>query len=364
MLALGLLAFVATVSGAPRKSASLPEQTFDAVWTLFDRHYASFPEKKIDWHASYATHRALVSDATTDDELFEVITSMLRPLNDAHVKLTGPGGRRFSAGRQSTVLAEFASKGQPGAFADMVNSTLRNEGFEPLRTAGPVADGRPLFTYTSNARFAYLRFTRCYARPLVGGLLDTSAQQDVIDAIFAGFSGKQTLIIDVRFNLGGHRNIPFAVAARIADKPFIAHYRQDRNGPGHEDFGALSATTIKPQGRHRFPGRVIVLTNDQTTSAADEFALAMRQLPQVTLVGENSNGSFSDSYPRLSPRKLPNGWTVELSNQRYFSPAMINYEGVGVPVDVEVRNEYAHIDTVGDVVLLRALEIGAARPEH
>ena len=79
----------------------------------------------------------------------------------------------------------------------------------------------------------------------------------------------------------------------------------------------------------------------------------MSQLPNVTIVGENSNGSFSD----ILTKKLPNGWSVNLSNERYYSADMVNYEGVGVPVDVEAKNTLADFETYNDSVLTKALQL-------
>ena len=52
---------------------------------------------------------------------------------------------------------------------------------------------------------------------------------------------------------------------------------------------------------------------------------------------------------------LPNGWTITLSNQRYYSPKMVCYEGVGVPVDVKVVNSLIDLKTMKDPVIQRAL---------
>jgi C-terminal processing protease CtpA/Prc len=53
----------------------------------------------------------------------------------------------------------------------------------------------------------------------------------------------------------------------------------------------------------------------------------MRNLPQVTQVGEPTQGIFSDS----TDKGLPNGWTLSLSTEIYRDPRGNNYEGVGLP---------------------------------
>jgi hypothetical protein len=39
-----------------------------------------------------------VTATTTEDQLFEIMTDMFKPLDDFHVSLTGRGAQRFSAG--------------------------------------------------------------------------------------------------------------------------------------------------------------------------------------------------------------------------------------------------------------------------
>lgn len=353
LLLLGMAGAAASADAPP----SRPEQTFEAFWRFFDEHYAFFAEKNVDWALAYERNRPLVNAATTDAQLYDVLTGMVKPFGDKHISLATPDGAVFDAGRPSRILGEFGGKGEPGAFARMVDGTLAAHGFGPLRQAGPVADGRPLFSYSTNERIGYLRFTRAWGRSLGGvGLPVTPGLASALETVFREFADKDGLIIDVRFNQGGFDEIPFAVAGRVAQARVLGLYRQSRNGPRHGDFGPLVPSYIEPAKGTRFVKPVVLLTNDQTVSAADVFALAMTQLPNVTLVGENSNGSFSDRYPYLRPKVLPNGWKLHLSNQRYFSPEMVNYEGVGVPVDIEVRNMWADRDGPGDVVVLRALQ--------
>lgn len=57
----------------------------------------------------------------------------------------------------------------------------------------------------------------------------------------------------------------------------------------------------------------------------------MRSLPNVTLVGESTQGALSDPLEK----KLPNGFEFSLSNQFYFSPQREWFEHVGIPVDIE-----------------------------
>ena len=79
---------------------------------------------------------------------------------------------------------------------------------------------------------------------------------------------------------------------------------------------------------------VDVLISKATCSAAEVFALAMRELPHVRLVGEATCGTLSDEMIH----RLPNGWRYSLSNELYLSPRGECFEAAGVQPDLEVSH--------------------------
>ena len=58
----------------------------------------------------------------------------------------------------------------------------------------------------------------------------------------------------------------------------------------------------------------------------------MRELPNVTIIGDATQGVFSD----VMTWQLPNGFEIGLSNEFYLSTDGDWFEGQGVPVDIEV----------------------------
>lgn len=345
--------FYTTEVIAQKREISKAEKTFESFWKFFDENYAFFKHKSIDWDEVYKQFRPRVTANTSDDSLFNILCAMTRPLNDGHVEIKTSDGKYFDAGRPSRIMEElFSGELDSVPLAGMVENTLISNGFQPVEKLGPKINGRPLFTYSSSNKYGYLRFTRCTATQFY-----TTGSLFSLDKILKEFNDKEAIIIDIRFNSGGTDNFSRKVAGRFTDEPYLGYYKQEKNGKGHDDFDELKPYFIKPRGRAKFLKPIILLTNDVTVSAADVFTLIMKENPQVTIIGENSNGSFSDRYPYIFPKKLPNGWKVHLSNQRYFSTDMINYEGTGVPVDIEVLNMQEDIKTMNDSVLLEALKV-------
>ncbi|MCP4608943.1 MAG: hypothetical protein GY845_09550, partial [Planctomycetes bacterium] len=82
-------------------------------------------------------------------------------------------------------------------------------------------------------------------------------------------------------------------------------------------------------------------------SAAENFALAMRVLPHVTVVGDFTSGVFADVYGD----RLPNGWSVSISYKKFVDCNDFCWEGIGVPMDLRIVNSKEDIDNGIDRIL-------------
>ena len=332
---------------------SHPERNFEYLWDLFDQKYANFEQKNHNWDDTYNIYRAKVTQKTTDMELFNIFKDMLKPLNDAHVKLTAPSiDAKFSARKPSKILVELSSvKNLRASMHKMTDNTLNKLGFTSIKEIGPKYKGNKLFAYSNNDKTGYLRFHRSASKIIFGMPIDSPFLNKQLEKIFKSFKQLETLIIDIRFNIGGNDEFVNKIVGRLIEEEFLAYYKQEKLNKNQ--FGPLHSISVKPQGKSKFLKKVYLLTNDLTVSAADVLTLMIQQLPNSTIVGDNSNGSFSD----ILSKKLPNGWNINLSNERYFSIDMKNYEGSGVPVDVYAHTTLKDIKDKNDSVLLKTLAL-------
>ncbi len=328
-----------------------PEKNFEFLWNLFNENYASFEEKNINWQETYNTYRPQVTTTTTDEELFEVCTNMLKPLQDSHVKLKAKNiDKYFAAQKSSKIIKELNPVDDIlQSVTLMTDSTLLKQGFLPMQTLGSNFMDQPLFSYTQNpvTKVAYLRIYRCFSHLFFKKGLSLKSQ---LNKVFQSFENAESLIIDIRFNIGGTDSFSKLVAGYLTDKKVLGYYKQTRQK--NQTFSEKIPHYIFPKGKHKFLNKVYLITNNKSVSAADVMALMLQQLPKVTIVGDNSNGSFSDIYSK----KMPNGWQVMLSNQRYLSPKMINYEGKGVPVNIKADTSLKDVQTKHDTVLIKTIE--------
>ena len=174
-----------------------------------------------------------------------------------------------------------------------------------------------------------------------------------LDRVSRDFHGLDGVIIDIRNNPGGDDSTAITIVNRFCDRKRIAFHRKTKIGPPESDFTALKTWRIKPQGDLQFTGPIVLLTCDSVFSGGEVFALAMKQLPYVTILGDHTNGIFSYQLEK----KLPNRWRYRLSYQKYFSPDMTCYEGVGVPADITLLNSKTDIEEGIDSLIVRALEV-------
>jgi C-terminal processing protease CtpA/Prc len=181
---------------------------------------------------------------------------------------------------------------------------------------------------------------------------DSALAGKALDSVLALFPPIKAMLIDVRVNIGGNDEFAYAVADRFTNKKMVGHTKRIRNG-GYEEFGPAQEWYIEPKGKKQFTVPVAVLTNDQTASAGDVFAMIMKALPDVKTVGENTLGIYSDMYGF----ELPNKWLVSLSNQRYYAADGKCYEGTGTPVDRKIKNSRKDLQTGKDPVVIAAISV-------
>jgi C-terminal processing protease CtpA/Prc len=314
--------FVLLVPVAPRSQTSdaSPEQLFESLWQGFDKKYALFEAKAVDWQALYDIYRPRVTPDTDEEELFEIMTAMLSHLNDNHVFLQAKSlGREFSAGYIGKYIKEM---GLAGAMQFLARRPLPERYFRsPPETIG---GERFLYGWVDDG-IGYFHFN---------SFRDIDGSAAAVDSILKSFAGVRAMIVDVRRNSGGDDRVCKEIADRFADRQRLYMVTRDRNGPGHGDFDPPKYWIVNPEPR-TFTGPVILLTNRLSVSSAENFALAMRVLPHVTVVGDFTSGCFAD----MAWNELPNGWRYSVSKNWFVDYAGRCWEGIGVPPDIMVPGE-------------------------
>jgi carboxyl-terminal processing protease len=319
----------AFIGVANAQQLSEPEKNFEQLWKTYDRNYALFGPKRIDWDLLYKVYRPRVTPRTTDKELFDVMSSLLGNLNDNHVRLTSPE-RSFQSGILGQLKMEDFSvdlvkeKYLKGHYTELMNNVFQY---------GWLGD--------SIGYFHFRNFSR---------IEESTA---AIDQIVKEFKDAKGIIIDVRANGGGDDLVGKLIADRFADRKRLYMKTCIRNGPDHSNFSPWKYWYVEPEGGIQFTKPVILLTHRFSVSAAENFTLAMRVLPNVTVVGDATSGVFADVYGDA----LPNGWRFSVPFKLFIDQEGFCWEGIGVPANIRQINTKDDIEAKQDKVLELAISL-------
>jgi hypothetical protein len=319
-MAILLVMAVAPLAQGLAQELSGPERNFEYLWSAFDRDYALFGAKHVDWPALYRLYRPRVSAQTSDDELFAIMTALLGHLNDNHVSLVSSRPSRYF-------------------FSGYLNQLLGEGGLDALRgllSQRPVPDRyfRTRLTPSEDGVFAHAWVTDEIGYVHFNGFGNLERTGAIVDNILRIYADAKGLIVDVRRNGGGDDRVGKLIADRFADRRRLYMTTEIRSGPRHDQFTWKKYWHVEPAGPFQFTKTTILLIDRTSLSAAENFALAMRVLPHVTLVGDLTSGCFADKYGS----RLPNGWVFSVSYKLFRDHTGFCWEGIGVPPDLMQLN--------------------------
>lgn len=330
-VALALLVLPSACSETLLGPAPKPDHgaIFEQVWKEVDLHYSFFEYKRINWDSVGARYRPLALAAATDQEFAAELGAMLRELKDVHVSLT-PSGAGSTLGYISVA----------DTIATHFSGTVVYERYVPHAA---LSTGHHLKYGMAADSVGYIRI------PSFTG----SGWAGEIDEALDAMPQAKSMIVDVRNNNGGNPVLAIKMAGRFTGKARSYGWVRYRNGPKHDDFTPFTEELVKPAGSRKFRGPVFVLTNRRDFSSAEDFVLAMRAIPKVTVIGDTTAGASGGPIPR----ELANGWSYEISEWIEYLPSREMFEGVGLAPDVFVRATAADVAAGRDIALERALLI-------
>jgi carboxyl-terminal processing protease len=308
-----------------------PESVFEAFWKSYDRHYAHFDLKGIDWDEAYEKYRPMVSSETSEEELFEILAQMLVILEDGHVYLVGEDRKAFS---HAEIRASRANFNISVVEEEFLGQSLKRTGDGKI-TYGRIDDD-----------LGYIRLSTLSGGDGIGD--DLTGWIEDFDIALAALRDTEGLVLDLRNNGGGRAYNTKYVASRFATerRPFLV--TRTRNGPAHDDFSAPNRWYAEPREKAPYTRPVVVLTNRRSFSAAEWLTLALRQYEHVRHLGTHSGGGLA----MFLPRELPNGWMHTISVQDTRCPEGRSYERVGVAPHRYVENA----DSDRDAILEEAIK--------
>jgi carboxyl-terminal processing protease len=330
------------------EDAQLPDQlsatrdpviNFEVFWHTFEENCSLFGLTGVDWKAAYYHYRPRVNADTAGETLFDIFAGMIAPLTDGHTLIYNPdSGQSATSGPSAAPMWTEDTD----SFFNTI-STYMDDGLLNVLANGLIQYG------TIGNTVGYLSIKGFEMN--TDESMTSAAQEFYIDEALEALKEMPALIIDTRFNRGGDDQLALALASRLTNKRRIAFSKQVRIGD-YDQFNEPTPYYFEPKGNTYIDKPVALLISDATASAAEVFAMAVDQLENVILIGEQTHGHFSD----MLVRSLPNGWTFTLSNERYFSWEEINYEQLGITPDIEITGDADMLAGGQDNILEGTLE--------
>jgi hypothetical protein len=156
-----------------------------------------------------------------------------------------------------------------------------------------------------------------------------------IAAAMALLADTKALIIDLRRCGGGDPDTVMLLASYLYDKPTHLNDIYWRDEKRTDERWTTSDVPGKKYGESR---KVYLLTSEDTFSAGEDFAYALRNNGRATLVGETTGGG---AHPG-NPRRLSAHFMMFVPNGRSINPVThTDWEGVGVTPDVKTSAKNA-----------------------
>ncbi len=311
-----------------------PRNNFDILWKDFDRYYAQFPLRHIDWDSVYTVYRPQITSTTSDRQLFSILANIVYGINDMHVTLYSPMGDVYW---KPKIPASYPSGRIINAGKYIRSGAPQNSVFEYRTCQDPAIGYIIIRTFEGQGE----------------GLSKLDPRYLVIDDILSHWKNMKGIIIDVRGNSGGNGINAETVAARFADQSRVYLNQRQKNGPGKDNFSSWKSRSIEPKGSYQFLKPVVVLSSRATMSSAEMFVMAMQNLPQVTIVGDTTAGGIGNPIYR----ELPNGWTYRLSTAITADAQGRIMEGVGVFPDLPILTTTSDSSKGIDRILEKGIEI-------
>jgi hypothetical protein len=320
----------------PASGVRLPRETlapltgtavFDSVVGVLERHFYDPGYNGADWARLVAEARPRIAAARSDAEAYAVISGLLRALGTSHLNFT-------AVPRVSRPAA--ANTPAPPASA----------------TATPVVSWQVL-----SPSLGYLRIESF--SPSGAALMPEVAR---MDSAFAQMAELPAIVIDLRGNEGGSVDLAYRLGQHLHATPVAAGYFVVRRG--YDSRGMRAAAALDPATVPALPsdgsvtgamltravdaaggaamlymgggiartytGRVAVLTDQNTGSAAEAVAAVLQESRGAIVVGERTAGAMLSSADVM----VAPGWRLRYPAMDFRTAAGRRVEGDGVAPDV------------------------------
>lgn len=313
---------LASCTNAPLETSD-PITVFEEFWTFVDENYIYFDLKEVDWDEVYTQYAGLVTEATSDEELFVIMEEALLELKDNHNRL-----------QNSVRLATSYNVKEGYSVYQSIDLIKEKYIVDSLGTSGN------LFWAMLDNEVGYVSFP-------------DFARYSAFRSVFVEMKerGAKKFIIDVRGNGGGDSDPLPKLLGILSDEPTSIGSYIEKSGPGHNEVTSPIRVFTTPDPDFKFDLPIVVLIDRGSYSATSYFTAMMKGFDNVTIMGQVTGGGGGGNLGY----QLSNGWLVAVSVSDFLDKNGVSIEN-GVTPDVEVFNTEEDIESGVDKMLEMAIE--------
>jgi carboxyl-terminal processing protease len=370
-----------SVPAAQQAQAQRNLTLFNKVWDLVNRKHYDPKYQGVNWEEAAAKFGPLAIAAADDAALYATLNSMLSLLRDSHTHALTPvqaeerrTRQRARTGFNMVRVSDrwIVSEVLPGSPAEeagvKVGWIVLSRNGEPL---GERLDFRPKVGDEWQWEFLDEKERRVVLTPKAK-VLSTAPRQiarelegGFVYLRFDGFDGTDRrwlsrelkknaaapgAVIDLRRNPGGDTFSLGTAIGEFFDEAVDCGTFISRNG-------ARSVKNSWQIGSANYRGKVVILVDTATGSAAEIFSAVLQDHGRAKIIGRTTAGAVLASWFY----RLPDGGELQLSRQDYVSPKGRRIEATGVRPDIEVPRTLEDLRTGRDRDLEEALKILRAK---
>jgi len=252
----------------------------------------------------------------------------LRPQPGMQLIVKKPSGKE----EQVTVLAKITALKR---VVDLTNGGI----FDLIREA------------ETSAHFSRQRYVEMGDELFIWKMPHFELEDEEVDKMIGKVRSHQALILDLRGNGGGYVDTLQRLAGYFFDHDIKIADRKGRK--------EMKPQLAKTRGDKVFKGKIIVLVDSGSASAAEIFARLVQLEHRGTVIGDRSAGAVMESrqFPHQSGIDTVAFWGVSVTDADVIMGDGKSLEHSGVTVDETVLPTAADLAAKRDPVLARAAEL-------
>jgi len=296
------------------------QEIYQDFWEDFDKNYVGFNLTDTDWDSVYQHNFSLIYSEIQDTEFFNILKSSIQCLKDGHVSISSD-----ELDKSYSYFYDYLET-KPINFISwnaIANNYLTNIQYINNKLAYGKIKGHDI------GYFAIFSF------------IEDSEDYYAIDEFIQKYKDSKGIIFEIRNNGGGDENKAQIIASRLTNSNVVYRYTRIKNGDAHDNLTDYLALTLEPARENFYEGKILLITNRATFSAAEDFTLMLKALPNVIHIGDTTWGGASTG-PEF--KELSNGW-------KYSVPKKISYDLDYKPIEYGIFPDFTYIITKSDSLI-------------